>query len=377
MEKGDVVSVQRVVALMSTSFRTSIDSSSASPYDHIAGHLNTLLPLFETERFSGNILQAYQIIFEDSLRLPPDAALAQSSRLNHDGTPIQFSLALGPDTVPLQFLGEAGRPNLSDAEREKVSRRSISLLSALLQVEKQLEQVSELIDTSCRVNPLDLNPDHGGTFWLGAGFSSKGNAALKIYINGKRGTESERWSRFEKFIEYFGACKNWRGTKERLDSKMKPLGMAITLGKDSVPKGRLYLSGYGNLASYYEGVLEYCEGKSVADAFSQFTAFILGNDRKYPTQSAVFSIAAVDGKLADAKMDFCAHCLFRSDSHAFDTCLEWLRFRKIDPLLYSHLLNLFSEQIDQNATNVHMYVGLGWRQQREHTTIYLKPDLRH
>jgi hypothetical protein len=378
MEKSDVAPDQRVVALMPTSFRTSIrNGSSTSLYDHVAGRLNTILPMFGLERCSANILRAYEIIFEDSLRLPLGAALPQSSRLNYDGTPIQFALSLGPDTVPLQFLGEAGRPNLSDVERVKVSRRSISLLSGLLQVEKELELVSELIDMSCRVNSLDLNPDHGGTFWIGVGFSSKGKAALKLYINGKRGAENENWSRFERFIDYFGASKNWRDTKKLLDSKMKPLGMAITLAKDSAPRGRLYLSGYGNLASYYEGLLEYCEAKSVADAFSQFTAFMLKDDRKYPTQSAVFSIAAVDGKLADAKIDFCGHCLFRSDSHAFDTCLQWLHFRKVDPHLYSGLLNVLSEQIDQNVPNVHVYVGLGWKQQREHTTIYLKPDLRH
>ena len=250
-------------------------------------------------------------------------------------------------------------------------------MSALLRVEKQLELVSELIDASCRVNPLDLHPDHGGTFWIGASFSSKGNAALKIYINGKKGTESESWSRFEEFVRYFGASKSWQETKKLLDGKMKPLGMAITLGKDSLPKGRLYLGGYGNRASYYEGLLEYCEGGSVASAFSQFTACMLGNDSKYPTQSAVFSVAAADGELVDPKMEFCAHCLFRDDQQAFDACSRWLQFRKIDPDLYSRLLNALSGQIHHSPASVHVYVGLGWRQRREHTTIYLKPDLGH
>jgi hypothetical protein len=332
--------------------------------------------MFGLDQCSAVILQAYQIIFGEQLRLPFGATLPRTSSLNHDGTPIQFSLALGLDPVPLQFLGETGRPNLSDTERAKAGLRSISSLSALIGVDEQLELISELIDVSCRVNPLDLTPDHGGTFWIGAGFSSEGKAALKIYMNGKRGTELETWIRFERFIEHFGASQNWRDIKDLLDRKMKPLGMAITLAQNSAPVGRVYLVGYGNLVSFYEVLLEYCEGKRVTDGFSQFTEFILRNEREYPTQSAVFSVAAIDGRLADAKMEFCAHCLFRSDLQAFDTCLQWLEFRKIDPYMYSCLLSTLCERIDQNAANVHAYLGLGWREKREYTTIYLKPDLR-
>jgi hypothetical protein len=347
-----------------------------SPYEDVAEHLNTLVPMFGLEACSADVLCAYRIIFEGSLRRSPRTAWTRPSRLNHDGTPIQFSLVLGLDAAGLQFLGEVGESDLSETERISVSRRSMSSLSALLGVEKQLEMLSGLIDASCRVNPLEFNPDHGGTFWIGAGFSPKGNSALKIYINGKRGTERESWSRLGEFARYFGASRSWEETKKLLDEKMKPLGMAITLKKGSVPKGRLYLGGYGNRASYYEDLLEHCEGGSVAGEFSQFAACMLGDDLQYPTQSAVFSVAAADGELVDPKMEFCAHCLFRTDQQAFEACSRWLQFRKIDPDPYSRLLNLFSGPIDQRSTNVHVYLGLGWRQQREHTTIYLKPDLR-
>ena len=182
---------------MSLSRRTSTgDSSSSSLYDYVAGRLIAILPAFGLQQYLADILQSYQIIFEEQLCEAPRGALQQSSSLNYDGTPIQFALALGLDAVQLQFLGETGRPSLADAERVKAGRRSISSLSAVLQVEKQLEQVLDLIDRSCKVNTLDLNPDHGGIFWIGAGFSSDGKAALKIYINGKRGREVERWARF-------------------------------------------------------------------------------------------------------------------------------------------------------------------------------------
>jgi hypothetical protein len=344
-------------------------------FDQFAVQLKKILPLFALDEYSAEILEAYQIISEGCSQLPCAAASPRSSSLNHDGNPIQLSLALGLDAVPFHFLADPRGFSVSGEEHVKAIRHTITALATLLRAEKQLALISDLIDTITQVNPLDLTPDHGGTFWIGAGFSSDWKAALKIYMNGKRGREIERWDRCETFIAHFGASQHWRDLRKLLANEVKPLGMSITLAPDSLPTGRVYLSGYGILASHYKTLLEYSEGKKVTETFSKFAACVLGEDRDYPTQSAVFSIAAVNGQLADAKLELCAHCLFSSDAQAFDICSQWLNSRKIDPQPYHSLLYALSEPRNRNTVDRHVYLGLGWKQQCEYTSIYLKPDL--
>ena len=362
---------------MSPSIRQSVgDSTSMLVYDRVARHLNTILPAFHLEQYDARIFETYRLMFEESLRPPPKGASPAFSRINSDGTPIQFSLPMGLGTVPLQFLGEAGSLGLPDAARREVSRRKISSLAELLRVEKQLNLVSGLIDVSAGVNSLELTPDHGGTFWVGASFSPEGSEALKIYINGKGGSEIERWDRLDRFCLHFSASPFWREMKELVRTKMCPLGMAIDLRPNVRPSGRVYFRGYGNYVSFYEDLLRDCGGNSRADAFSEYAEVMLGEDRKYPTQSAVFSLGIREDDRIDAKIEFSAHGLFRSDTQALNRCLQWLNLKNIEGNLYLQLLKLLSGEIDPHEVIVHSYLGLGWKGQQEYTTMYLQPDLR-
>jgi hypothetical protein len=80
---------------------------------------------------------------------------------------------------------------------------------------------------------------------------------------------------------------------------------------------------------------------------------------------------------ADVKIEFCGHCLLQSDVEARDRCLRWLTLLNIDPQVYSDQLEVLARQMSPTRVNTHVYLGLGWKKEREYTTIYLKsrPDL--
>lgn len=348
----------------------------SSWYDLVSEQLQALIPRFGLERASARVHRAYELICSESLGLHPGAQATRSSTLNHDGTPIQYALALGHGVVPLQFLSEAGDPGLSYTDGREFIDSRVRELSALLRLKGDLGYIGALIDRSATVNAHEADPDRGGTFWIGASFAPGGKCGLKVYINGKNGTESEQWDRLDRFAAHFGDPKQQHELRRLVAGKMSPLGMAISLSGEDNPTGRVYLSGYGNRVPYYEGLLEHFGGEQYADAFAQYTEVMLGEDRAYPTQSVVFSvgIGTTLSRRTDAKIEFCGHCLFQSDSQARDRCLRWLALRKVDALPYVELLDVIAAgQTSPAKVSTHIYSGLGWKGQQEYTTIYLKP----
>jgi len=224
------------------------------------------------------------------------------------------------------------------------------------------------------VNPHDPDPYRGGTFWIGASFLSEGNAALKIYVNGKGGDETEQWARFDQFAARFGALRKWHELKQKLTA-MTPLGTAVYISRDAEAVGSLYVHGYGNHVSYYEELLRDCGNEPLRDVFREYTESMLGNERRYPTQSVVCSFCLGSDAVVAAKIEFCGHCLFQSDSEAVDKCLRWLELRGLDTAIYNDLLSVIGGPVSSTASNIHSYVGLGWKQRTgDYSTIYLKPN---
>jgi hypothetical protein len=346
----------------------------SSWYDLVSEQLKTLVRKFGLEKESPQICRAYELICNESLGQHPGAS---ASTLNHDGTPIQFSLAMGSgEMTSLQFLSEVGDPRLSDADRRELADGRVRALSELLHLRGDLDDVGDLIDRTAAVDAQELDPDHGGTLWIGASFAPRGRCGLKIYLNGKNGGEDERWARLDRFVAHFGSFEKQQGLRRLIDGKLSPLGMAISLSADESPTGRVYLSGYGNRVSYYEDLLQHFGDGQYADAFNQYTELMLGEDRAFPTQSAVFSIGIgqTSGRRTDAKIEFCGHCLFESDAQALNQYLRWLTLRRIDAWPYTDLLDVIAPgEISSAKVNTHIYLGLGWKDEQEYSTIYLKP----
>jgi hypothetical protein len=80
--------------------------------------METLISRFGLQESGSLIMRTYQDICQDSLAIPSGARPSGNSRINHDGTPIQYAVTVGPSSRhTLQFLSEAGRPGVTGAER--------------------------------------------------------------------------------------------------------------------------------------------------------------------------------------------------------------------------------------------------------------------
>ena len=196
-------------------------------YDLIAGQLQVLIPKFGLANTSVRLYRAYELICRASLGGHSAGLTTRSSTLNHDGTPIQFSLALGRQAPPLQFLSEAINPTLSCIETGEFLEETMRKLAALLQLDGDLDSVAAVIRRATAVNAYELDPDRGGTCWIGASFTPGGKSGIKIYINGKNGAENERWSKLDDFAASFGAFEKHQEVRRLLAGKMTPLGMAV------------------------------------------------------------------------------------------------------------------------------------------------------
>jgi hypothetical protein len=347
----------------------------SSWYERVAGQLQALISRFGLTQVSTQLDRAYELICRASLDVHPVELATRSSRLNHDGTPIQFALTLGHQAVPLQFLSETGDPALSHTKTGEPLEKTVRALAALLQLHGDLDSIAALIRRATSVNAREIDPDRGGACWIGASFAAGGKCGLKIYINGKNGAENEQWARLENFAAFFGALEKHQEVRRLLAGKMTPLGMAVSLSQEENPNGRIYLSGYGNSILYYEDLLRHFGGEPYVDAFRQYTEVMLEEDCAYPTQSVVFSAGfdSAPGSPTDVKIEFCGHCLFKGDSQARGRCLRWLALRKIDARPYTDMLEVITGQMSPTKVNTHIYSGLGWKNRQEYTTIYLKP----
>jgi hypothetical protein len=336
-------------------------------YDLVAEQLQALTHTFGVEQTSVHLYQAYELICRDSLTGHRGASATRSSTLHHDGTPIQFNLALGRPDIPRQFPGEGADPGPSHTGRMEFIKKRLRKLSALLKLKGDLDSVAALIHRTATIKARDSGPDRGGSFWIGATFSKGGKSALKIYINGKNGAENEQWARVENFAAYFGAFENQQELGHLLAGKMVPLGMAISLTQNESPTGRIYLSGYGNCVSYYEDLLRRCGGVQFVNVFRQYTEVMLEEDNDSTKQSVVFSVGLTpnqDGR-PDVKVEFCGHCLFQSDWEAREHCLRWLALQRIEARAYIELLEVIAGQMSPTEVSQHIYSGLGWKQRQE------------
>jgi hypothetical protein len=322
--------------------------------------------------------RAYELICKESLDSRPGGLNCRRSSLNGEGAPIQFALMLGEHAPPLQFLSEIGdsAPEPSDALEFTVSK--LRSLAALLQLKGDIDSLIGLLERTSAVNVYDLAPAGSREFWLGTGLTREGHCGLKLYLSGKAGTEAEQWTRIGEFAAYFGVAPLRDELWKALGRSMLPLGMGITLSQSKLPAGRIYLRGYGNRLEYYEDLLRNFGSVRHGEAFRHYTEIMLEDDRSYPTSSVVFSAGFEAGKYAapDIKLEFCAHCLFQSDCQARERCLRWLALRRIESREYEAMLRLLAGQMSEVKTNAHVYVGLGWKGQREYSSIYLKPTWR-
>jgi hypothetical protein len=344
-------------------------------YDYVGRQLTTLISRLGVESSRSKIIQSYQTICKDSMAFPADEKPPDFSRINHDGTPFQFALNLGKHSAALQFMSEAGVPGSYGAKRIRVSRKRILELSAILHVQEAYSHISGLLDEMAPATSPDLLADPAGAFWIGVGFIPGQKPQLKIYNNAKWGSDSQIWRRLDRFASTFPAFEHWQAL-ELGCSRLKPLGMALTLHPDGPVSGRIYLSEYGQRVSYYERLAQPITSQAFQRFFQQYMRIILAEDYDYPTRSAVVSFGFDSSSELNFKFELCGHCLFASDVEAVGRLRTWLQSANLNSSAYLTTLEVLSEgRLSETKPHLHCYVGVGEKQETMSSSVYLKPTV--
>lgn len=354
-----------------------VPGPSRSVYSYVGSQIAALIPRFGLQASRTQIMQAYEDVCRESLAFPIGTRPADYSRINYDGTPLQFAVTLGSPLRSLQFLSEAGMPGLSGTERIRANRDCIASVAKNLQADAALSAVAKLLDVLAPDTDADLLADPAGAFWIGVGFASQREPRLKVYTNASWGNERDRWTRLSRFASYFGALDPWQRLENKLAPDMKPLGTAIMLAGENLPSGRIYLSTYGKYIAYYEELAKSINGDSFKHVLQQYAEYILGDDYLYPTQTAVCSFGFGAGRPAlDFKFELCGHRLFASDVEAASRLRSWFAAANLDPTDYFNVLSILSEdRLSNRAPDLHCYVSVGQKQGATYFTVYLKPRL--
>lgn len=298
------------------------------------------------------------------------------SRINEDGTPFQFSFLVGTHRPTLQFLSEAGIPGSSNLDRIMLSRKRIHTLACLLNSEKILSEVNDLLDKVAPASDPDLLAENAGAYWIGVSYSPEVKPRMKIYINCKWGSEKKMWERLDLFVSHFNGLAQWQEAKKALNSGMMPLGMALTISEHKQPSGRVYVSAYGNKIDYYERFVRSITNDREYNLFKQFTEIILGDDRQYPTKSVVCSFSFDSQDRLDFKFEMCGHCIFSSDTDASERCLNWLKTMDVDPTAYLYTIQVLSDDhLSKTNVDLHSFVGFGLKHHEIYSSLYFKPNI--
>jgi hypothetical protein len=222
---------------------------------------------------------------------------------------------------------------------------------------------------------FDLQTNHAGTLWIGLRFSSPGQPQLVVYVNGKWGDRAARWNRAADFASCLGAQDVWQAITP-IVADLEPLGFALTLSPGRPMTGRIYTSCYGKAVAFFEQMVQALNQPESEESMSLFAAIMMGEERQYPVRSAVCSFGLSGQSKADVKVEFCAHCLFAGDSDATERCNRWLRATSTEPSRYQQLLGMIGpDGFGPSCGLLHSFVGLGWKDQKLYTSIYLKPHV--
>jgi hypothetical protein len=347
-----------------------------SAFGYVGGQIAALVERYDLHDQRALVMQTYTDLCADSLAFPLGARLSHRSRINHDGTPLQYALTLGAPVHTLQFLSEAGGPEVHGAARMEANRACIAKTAQRFQVSEALASITPVLDVLAPVTDVDLLAEEGGAYWEGVAFSPARAPALRVYTNARWGKEQARWVRLSQCAAFFGASAAWAEIAGQLAADLQPLGVAITLQKEQPTSARLYLSAYGKPMTFYEALAEQYGGAAFQRQLSSFGRYLLGEDYFFPTPTAVCSFGIGDGRTPDFKFELCAHCLFPSDAAAAVRLRQWCESAQLDATAYQEMLDLLAEgHLSDVAPVLHCYVGLGLQHGVPYATLYLKPQL--
>jgi hypothetical protein len=256
----------------------------------------------------------------------------------------------------------------------KMSKERIMMLASSLCGKEKCHQICSLLDRIAPNNDPTLLAEPSGAFWIGVGFSPKRESALKVYINGKWGTETRQWERLELFAKYYSNFEQWQKVRRLIDGKMIPVGMSLTAINDNPLTGRIYVRSYSNSISFYEDFISTSLNIDSKGFLKQFMEIFLGEFPRYLVRPVVCSFGLGSSIESPVKFEICGHCIFDSDVVASERCSRWARSIGLDPDQYLKVLRIISgERLSKYENNMHSFVGFGLDEEKVSSSVYLKP----
>jgi hypothetical protein len=321
---------------------------------------------------AGELLgRCHDVLLAGSCDYPARGRPLRRSALNIDGTPVQLSLSLRSDGSGLQFLGEAGAAELSNAERLAASRDRLRQVAILLGAEPSLAGIESLVDTLVPSDVRELQADHAGAVWLGAGCAPGAPPHVKLYCNARWGEAGSRWQRLRRVATHFGIDSDWPDLRTLENFGLEPLGTALRVASGSATAARIYLSGYGLSWTHIQEIGARFADAAFDEQVSRLAMTLPGDGYRWPTRSVVISFAVAPGRLTDIKVELCAHCAFNDDAEARARCLVWLNDNDVAASAYSRTLEILApDGMNHVAVALHSHFGVDSRGVR---TIYFNP----
>ncbi|MGB8814017.1 MAG: hypothetical protein WCC57_12620 [Paracoccaceae bacterium] len=358
-----------------TSVRAESASTGQSAFAQMQARLAVLGAAFGLVREAPEMLATYRAIFRHALAFPLGSRPPGTSRLTEDGTPIQFATTVAAGRPGLRFVGDAGPPGASGAERMRTARAAMAEAAEILGLSSELATLTPFLDELAPQTDRALMNDPAGSYWIGAAFAPGAAPLLRLYLNGGWGGQAAVSARLRTFAAHFGQQAAWAEAEHLIPAALAPLGLAFTLLPGRPARGAIYLRAFGLRLTDYTRLAEAIAGPANAAELHAFGTALLGSDSSHPTPSAVFSIGFSDAPRLSAELEFCTHCLYRDDAEACHRLLALFTAAGLDPTPYLTLLRQLSPGARPGSPpRLHSFVGVDAKATGPAYTLYLKPD---
>lgn len=345
-------------------------------FDRVAEQLDALVSAFGLDAQSSLIRDVYAVLACRSLNFPVGMRPLLPSRLNADGTPIQFATVVGAGQFGLRFVADPGpldgEPHLRVAHGYKAMREVAELIGAQAELDRAIPLLEELAPE----NSLALRSDPAGAFWIGAAFATGAAPRLRVYVNGTWGSGAEQRDRLHIFAAHFQRGFEWDHLAVQLPSALAPLGLALTVTPREQSLGAIYLRAFGLRISDYARLAFASSDKSDADRILAFGKALFGKGTAFPTPTAALSFNFGPAPGLRAELEYCAHCLYQDDGLAQESLERLLVREGIDASPYTTLLRILSPPWGQTRPpHRHAFIGTHAKSGGTTYTIYMTPHI--
>ena len=139
--------------------------------DRVAAQLESLVSAFGLDNQSARIRTSFAMLGERALNFPLGEKPRTPSRLNADGTSIQFATTIGAARPSLRFVADPGPLDGDPLERVAFGHRTVRALAELIRADLQLARAEALMARLAPEDSTALRADPAGAFWIGAAFT--------------------------------------------------------------------------------------------------------------------------------------------------------------------------------------------------------------